>query len=161
MPIEKNKKTTSKVDKSKKSTSKKTKSTEEKLIEKNTKRNASLENKRKRVTYEKERIEKELNLNDSQKKRIAKNLIEDAAYLSVSMKELRNDIDKEGHVVVMQQGDYCIDRENPKVKIYNNYLQRYTTIMDKILSLLPREELKVVEKEDDGFDSFAEETIRE
>lgn len=88
---------------------------------------------------------------DENKRRTAEGLIEEAAYIRVTMRELKQEIDKNGPIDEMPQGDYSIIREHPALKSYNTMVQRYTTIIDKLLSLLPKD-VKVVE--DDGFDDF-------
>lgn len=82
-------------------------------------------------------------------------LIEDCAFMRVTLKELREDIDKFGVVDEMTQGEYSILRESPYVKTYHTMIQRYTTAIDKLLSLLPKEERKIAES--DGFDDFINE----
>ncbi|HBH0409660.1 TPA: hypothetical protein KR341_002219 [Clostridioides difficile] len=54
----------------------------------------------------------------------------------------------------MQQGEYSILRESPYVKTYNTMIQRYTTLNDKLLALLPKDTPKII---DDGFDDFVSE----
>ena len=82
----------------------------------------------------------------------AKGMIEEAAYMRITLQELKKEIDKEGPIDEMSQGDYSILREHPALKSYNTMVQRYTNIIDKLTSLHPKE-VKVV-KEDDGFNEF-------
>lgn len=82
----------------------------------------------------------------------AKGLIEEAAFMRITLQELKIEIDKEGPIDEMQQGDYSILREHPALKAYNTMVQRYTNIIDKLTNLHPKEEAK--KDFDDGFDSF-------
>ena len=82
----------------------------------------------------------------------AKGLIEEAAYMKITLQELKVEIDKHGPIDEMPQGDYSILREHPALKSYNTMVQRYTNIIDKLTNLHPKE-VKVVE-EDDGFADF-------
>jgi hypothetical protein len=82
----------------------------------------------------------------------AKGLIEEAAYMKITLQELKVEIDKHGPIDEMPQGDYSILREHPALKSYNTMVQRYTNIIDKLTNLHPKE-VKVVE-EDDGFSDF-------
>jgi hypothetical protein len=82
----------------------------------------------------------------------AKGLIEEAAYMKITLQELKVEIDKHGPIDEMPQGDYSILREHPALKSYNTMVQRYTNIIDKLTNLHPNE-VKVVE-EDDGFSDF-------
>lgn len=82
----------------------------------------------------------------------AKGLIEEAAFMRITLQELKKEIDKNGPIDEMPQGDYSILREHPALKSYNTMVQRYTNIIDKLTNLHPKE-VKVVE-EDDGFADF-------
>lgn len=89
---------------------------------------------------------------DRNKRLTAKGLIEEAAYMKITLQELKKEIDKAGPIDEMPQGDYSILREHPALKSYNTMVQRYTNIIDKLTNLHPKE-VKVVE-EDDGFNDF-------
>ena len=89
---------------------------------------------------------------DSNRRLTAKGLIEEAAYMKITLQELKVEIDKHGPIDEMPQGDYSILREHPALKSYNTMVQRYTNIIDKLTNLHPKE-VKVVE-EDDGFADF-------
>ena len=81
----------------------------------------------------------------------AKGLIEEAAYMKSTLKELKSFIDENGAIDEMQQGSYTILRENPALKSYNTMIQRYTTVIKELINLLPKD----IQKEtSDGFDEF-------
>lgn len=80
-----------------------------------------------------------------------KGLIEEAAFMRATLKELKESIDTNGPIDEMPQGEYSILREHPALKSYNTMIQRYSHIIKQLTDLLPKEEQKVV---DDGFDSF-------
>ena len=82
----------------------------------------------------------------------AKGLIEEAAFMRATLKELKEAIDENGPIDEMPQGDYSILREHPALKSYNTMVQRYSSIIKQLTDLLPKE-IKVVE-EDDGFEDF-------
>ncbi len=88
---------------------------------------------------------------DKNKRLTAKGLIEEAAFMKATLKELKAVINKEGSVDEMSQGSYTILREHPALKSYNTTVQRYTGIIKELNNLLPKEERKEVE---DGFDDF-------
>lgn len=81
----------------------------------------------------------------------AKGLIEEAAYMKSTLKELKLEIDKNGPIDEMPQGEYSILREHPALKAYNTMVQRYTTSLKQLTDLLPKEVQKEVS---DGFDEF-------
>ena len=89
---------------------------------------------------------------DRNKRLTAKGLIEEAAYMRITLQELKVEIDKHGPIDEMSQGDYSILREHPALKSYNTMVQRYSSIIKQLTDLLPKE-IKVVD-EDDGFDQF-------
>lgn len=89
---------------------------------------------------------------DRNRRLTAKGLIEEAAFMKITLQELKKEIDKNGPIDEMQQGDYSILREHPALKSYNTMVQRYTNIIDKLINLHPKEEVK--KDIDDGFDSF-------
>lgn len=86
------------------------------------------------------------------KRLTAKGLIEEAAYMRITLQELKKEVDKDGAIDEMQQGNYSILREHPALKAYNTMVQRYTNIIDKLTNLHPKEEIK--KEVDDGFDDF-------
>ncbi|WP_341877603.1 hypothetical protein [Defluviitalea saccharophila] len=89
---------------------------------------------------------------DRNKRLTAKGLIEEAAYMRITLQELKDEIDKHGPIDEMPQGDYSILREHPALKAYNTMVQRYTNIIDKLTNLHPKEEVK--KEVDDGFEDF-------
>lgn len=87
----------------------------------------------------------------SNRKCTVKGLIEEAAYMKVTLKELKKSIDENGPIDEMPQGNYSILREHPALKSYNTMVQRYTTVIKELSNLLPKEQVKEVS---DGFDEF-------
>jgi hypothetical protein len=94
------------------------------------------------------RIFKEL---DKNRKSSAEGLIQEAAFMRVTLKDLKDDINLNGAIDEMPQGDYSILRESPAVKTYNTMIQRYTSVCKELFSLLPKE---IPKTEDDGFEDF-------
>lgn len=88
------------------------------------------------------------------KRLTAKNLIEEAAFMKATLKELKEAIDKNGPIDEMPQGSYSILREHPALKSYNTMVQRYSGIIKQLMDLLPKEQQKEI---DDGFEDFLNE----
>jgi predicted transcriptional regulator len=88
---------------------------------------------------------------EAKKQKVAEGLIEEAAFMRVTLKELKDDINDKGVVDEMQQGDYTILREHPAVKVYNTMIQRYLATTKQMTDLLPKEIAKKVE---DDFEDF-------
>ena len=88
---------------------------------------------------------------EKNKRLSTKGLIEEAAYMKATLKELKESIDKSGPIDKMQQGDYSILREHPALKAYNTMVQRYTAVIKQLSDLIPKEAAK---EASDGFDEF-------
>lgn len=104
-----------------------------------------------KIKKEVNRLNKILKEVDEKKKKTVEGLIKEAAFMRITLEELRDCINENGVIDEMCQGEYTILRESPYVKTYNTMIQRYTTINDKLLALLPKE---VVKEADDGFENF-------
>lgn len=78
-------------------------------------------------------------------------LIEEAAFMKATLIELKIEIDKDGPIDEMSQGEYSILREHPALKAYNTMVQRYAGTLKQLTDLLPKE---VQQEKDDGFNDF-------
>lgn len=87
---------------------------------------------------------------DTKKRRTVKGLIEESAFMKATLAELKEIIQSEGVVNEMEQGSYSIIREHPALKSYNTTIQRYTTVTEKLLGLLPKD----APKPDDDLSEF-------
>lgn len=91
---------------------------------------------------------------DGQKKRIAKASIDDAAFLAVSMADLRKKINREGIEVEYQNGaNQWGVKQSPSVLSYLQMSQKLTAAMKVLLDCIPK---TTDSKRDatDGFDDF-------
>src|SRR5690606_8721775 len=86
------------------------------------------------------------------KRKLAMRLIERAAFMTITLQILEDNIKSKGPTYLFEQGAQKMIIENPSQKSYNTMINRYTTIYDKLISLLPKEETN--KTEDDGFDDF-------
>ena len=89
---------------------------------------------------------------DSKKLRTVKGLIEEASFMKATLTELKEIIQVEGVIDEMSQGDYSIMREHPALKSYNATIQRYTTVTEKLLNLLPKDVPKTSDDVTEFFD---------
>ncbi len=87
---------------------------------------------------------------DTKKQRTVKGLVEESAFMKATLAELKEIIQAEGVVNEMEQGAYSIMREHPALKSYNTTIQRYTTVTEKLLGLLPKD----TPKQDDDLSEF-------
>ena len=107
--------------------------------------------KEKMIKNEIVRLTKIFKETEKNKRLTTKGLIEEAAFMKATLKELKASIDESGPIDEMQQGEYSILREHPALKAYNTMVQRYTTVIKELTNLLPKEQIKELS---DGFDEF-------
>lgn len=107
--------------------------------------------KEQRIEEEKDRLRNILGDLSQEKMDIAEGLIDEVAFMRATLKDLKDDINANGAIDEMPQGDYSILRESPSVKTYNTMVQRYNGIYKELFSLLPKD---VVVNDDDEFDKF-------
>lgn len=114
--------------------------------------------KRKRlVSNEIKRLISIFNEVEGKKQRTIKGLIDEAAFMRVTLAELKEIIQEEGVIDEMPQGEYSIIREHPALKSYNSTIQRYTTVTEKLLGLLPKDIPKTNEDVAEFYDFFKQE----
>lgn len=81
-----------------------------------------------------------------------KSLIENAAFMSVTLEDLQETINREGTVSEYKNGEHQYGtKKSPEVEIYNTMIKNHMAIIKQLTDLLPKEEIKEV---DDGFDAF-------
>jgi len=81
-----------------------------------------------------------------------KSLIENAAFMSITLSELQDTINIEGPVSEYKNGENQWGlKKSPHVDIYNTMVKNHMAIMRQLTDLLPKSNGVV---EDDGFDKF-------
>jgi Tfp pilus assembly protein PilN len=96
------------------------------------------EEKQKLIKKERSKLNKILkDIDDSKKKNVEK-LIDNAAWMAVSLEELRQQIDIEGYEEEYRNGaNQCGKKDSIAVKNYNTLIKNYTTTVKLILDQLP------------------------
>lgn len=92
-----------------------------------------------------------------EKKAGAMKLIEQVAFMRVTLAGLQKQINEHGAVYHFVNGKQEMLIEHPAQKSYNTMINRYTTAIDKLLGYLPKE---VAGEIDDGFDDFLSRGVR-
>lgn len=88
----------------------------------------------------------------SEKRRLVKATIEDAAFLTISMQELRDQIAREGMQVEYKNGENQYGtKQSPAVLSYLAMSQKLAAAMKILLDCQPKTEIKEI---DDKFDDF-------
>lgn len=76
------------------------------------------------------------------KVKVLDGLINDVAFMKISLEEIRSDLVENGLTELFTQGTQEFNRERPEVKIYTTLIQRYSNVMKQLIDLLPEEEKK-------------------
>lgn len=117
------------------------------------KKSINIENieKNKKIKKELAKLNKIYKDIDGDKKKVAENLIQNAAFMSVSLKEIQEAINIKGYTEEYQNGEHQKGiKKAPEVEIYNTMIKNYTNVIKQLLDLLP----KGTGIEDDGFEDF-------
>lgn len=109
--------------------------------------------KEERIKKEIKRLKKIFNKLDDDIKKVTQSLIENAAFMSVTLEDLQEVINAEGVISEYQNGaNQWGTKKSPEVEVYNTMIKHYMNIIKQLTDLLPKE-VEVVE-EDDGFEDF-------
>ncbi|OOM75491.1 hypothetical protein [Clostridium sp. BL-8] len=73
------------------------------------------------------------------KTKVIEGLINEAAFMKVSLEDTRVDLIKNGLTELFEQGEQSFNRERPEVKIYSNFMKLYSSVMKQLIDLLPPE----------------------
>lgn len=81
-------------------------------------------------------VKKALENIDSNKGTLGLNLLDEAIFMKKTLKKLKKDINKNGVITKMPQGDYTIERANPSLTQYNSLVKNYNSTIKQIVDLL-------------------------
>ena len=95
------------------------------------------EEKEKRIKRELSRLRKIFADLPEDTKRVADGLIQEAAFMRVTLEETRAVIDREGVIERFEQGKQRFYREHPATKVYTALINRYQGVMKQLIDLLP------------------------
>ncbi len=108
--------------------------------------------KEERIKKEIGRIKRILTKLDAKTKKVAQSLIENAAFMSVTLEDLQETINREGVISEYQNGaNQWGTKKSPEVEVYNTMVKNHMAVMKQLTDLLPKEPPK---EEDDGFEDF-------
>lgn len=109
--------------------------------------------KEERIKKEIRRLKRIFKKMDDDTKKATQSLIENAAFMSVTLEDLQETINREGVISEYQNGaNQWGTKKSPEVEVYNTMIKHYMAITKQLTDLLPKE-TEVVE-EDDGFADF-------
>lgn len=93
----------------------------------------------KKIKQEINRVKKLYKDFERDKIKVLEGLINEAAFIKISLEDLRTDLTRNGLTELFEQGEQSFNRERPEVKIYTTFMQRYSNVMKQLLDLLPVE----------------------
>jgi type II secretory pathway component PulK len=89
---------------------------------------------------------------DPKTKKAVHSLIENAAFMSVTLADLQRSINLNGVVSEYQNGEnQWGTKKSPEVEVYNSMIKNHMGVMKQLTDLLPKQEPL---QKDDGFDNF-------
>jgi hypothetical protein len=102
-----------------------------------------------------ERIKKEIKRLKKLYKNLSKDklsavtsLIQNAAFMSVTLEDLQKAINENGCISTYQNGEnQWGTKKSPEADVYNTMIKNYSTIIKQLTDMLPKEEAKATEDE--------------
>ena len=90
------------------------------------------------IKKEQRRLEEIFRYLPEDKMPIAKNLIQNCAFMSVTLRELQDDIIKNGATIYTQSGNgFDTIKDNPAQKAYTTMISRYSSLVKQLIDMLP------------------------
>jgi len=117
----------------------------------------TLEEKQARIKRELNRLKKIFAALPDDARNVADGLIQEAAFMRVTLEETRAVIDREGVIERFEQGVQRFYREHPATKVYTALINRYQAVMKQLIDLLPAEDK---EKQGDELMEFVKSRAR-
>lgn len=109
--------------------------------------------KNKRIKKEVSRLKRLFAKIDENKKKLVFATIEDVAFMTVTMQDLRNQIVREGTTVEYKNGENQYGtKQSPDAQLYLQMSQKQTQAMKILVDCLPKTEKPA--PQDDGFEDF-------
>ncbi|WHH60411.1 hypothetical protein [Petroclostridium sp. X23] len=102
--------------------------------------------KHKRISAEIKRLNSIFENIDESKLKIAKSLIENAAFMTVTLEDLQETINKDGVVSEYQNGEnQWGTKKSPEVEIYNTMIKNHSSIIKQLTELAPEDMIETDE----------------
>ena len=99
--------------------------------------------KNKKIKKEKQKLKKVFNKIDKNKQVIVEKLIDNVAFMSITLDELKEDIKKHGVKETYMNGNNQFGfKESVESKTYNTMLKNYMNAVKQLIDLLPDDEKK-------------------
>ncbi|CZR81500.1 TPA: hypothetical protein ACJIV4_000357 [Clostridioides difficile] len=93
--------------------------------------------KEKKIKQEVSRLKKNYKDLEKEKIKILDGLVNEAAFLKISLEETREILIREGLTEIFKQGKQEFERERLQVKIYLNFMKLYSNVMKQLIDIIP------------------------
>ena len=102
--------------------------------------------KNERIEKEKRRLSGIFTKIDPKSKKAIQSLIENAAFMAITLQDLQESMNNDGVISKYQNGENQKGvKKSAEVDIYNSLIKHYMAIMKQLLELLPKSEVAVAE----------------
>lgn len=105
-----------------------------------------------KIVYHTKRLNRQFSKLDSKTKNIVKSLIENAAFMTVTLEILQKEINENGIMIEYKNGENQYGKKkSPAAEMYNTMIKNLATITKQLTELVPK---NIGTANDDGFDDF-------
>ena len=109
-----------------------------------------------KIEFQRKKLKRQFSQLDSKTKNIVSSLIDNAAFMTVTLEELQKRITEEGIVIEYQNGaNQWGKKKSPEAEMYNTMIKNLSTVTKQLTELVPRD----TGARDDGFDSFLKDNM--
>ena len=111
--------------------------------------------KQNRIKKEVARLKRLFSKIDPQKKKLVFATIDDVAFMTITMQDLRDAIIREGTTVEYKNGENQYGtKQSPDAQLYLQMSQKQTAAMKILIDCLPKTQPKAAVEKNDGFEDF-------
>ena len=105
-----------------------------------------------RIEEEKKKLNRQFTQLDNKTKKVVSSLIENAAFMTITLQDLQETMREDGVTCEYQNGaNQWGTKKSPEVEVYNSMIKNHVTIMKQLADLLPKGNTKT---DKDPFDDF-------
>lgn len=109
-----------------------------------------------KIEFQKKKLKRQFSQLDSKTKNIVSPLIDNAAFMTVTLEELQKTINEEGIMIKYQNGaNQWGKKKSPAIETYNSMIKNLSAITKQLTELVPRD----IGAKDDGFDTFLKDNM--
>ena len=113
--------------------------------------------KKKRIKKEVARLKRLFKEIDDNKKKLVFTTIDDVAFMTITMQDLRDDIIRDGTTVEYKNGENQYGtKQSPDAQLYLQLSQKQTQAMKILLDCLPKDKTLEIKAQEDDFDEFVD-----